>query len=52
VGHWIVRAPSDELFAARARIVPGYNERLNTMRRLRSRKSIVLFGLAVVVFAA
>ena len=52
MGHWIVRAPSDELFAARARIVPGYNERLNTMRRLRSRKSIVLFGLAVVVFAA
>jgi hypothetical protein len=29
-----------------------YNGRLNTMRRLRTRKALVLFGLAVVVFAA
>ena len=29
-----------------------YNRGLNTMRRLRTRKALVLFGLAVVVFAA
>jgi hypothetical protein len=29
-----------------------YNGRLNTMRKLRTRKSLVLFGLAIVVFAA
>ena len=29
-----------------------YDRRLNTMRRLRSRKSFVLFGIAVVVLAA
>ena len=31
---------------------PRYNRRLNTVRRLRTRKSLVLFGLAVVVVAA
>ena len=39
-------SPSTALSAVR------YNERLNIMRRLRTRKSFVLFGLAIVVFVA
>ena len=34
------------------RQAPRYNTTLNIMRRLRTRKSLVLFGLAIVVFAA
>ena len=33
-------------------MIRRYNRSLNTVRRLRSRKSFVFFGLAVVAFAA
>jgi hypothetical protein len=49
-GEWLWASGPAEVVHAPLR--QRYNRRLNTMRRLRTRKSLVLFGLAVVVFAA